>query len=506
MRDYRNYKLYGFVGGNRSGKTFVGSRIAIGEAIGHDPLAWNKLPMRADEIVLGEPKLIWAVTLSHDKSRTKQQRTVWEGAPRCMLKDNCRWRETNGFYNGVAVFKNGSVIKFKSAEQDLREFESDEVDLVWIDETIPLPYVTACLARTIDRSGHIIWTTIPDSPELHDVFVDRSLDPRSSEMLRPNDVGFCTAMIYDNKYLPKQDIEQAVRMWGPEEREMRALGKFALRGQLVYKEFSDNIHLERTPDPIPSDWTKYEVFDPGITNPFAVLFAGVDPLGVVHIYDEVYERGRTPSEIAAMVFLKRWKHSENIDPDVFRMLEELLDREENEDIAQLRSRESEIARHLKHYIGRMGRSEPAIVLIDPSAKSAAAGNQDGVQKLLERHGIWTKLANNDKQAGIMRVKEYLRGTDGIPWLKVGFHCRWFRYEISHWKYQETDPVHHGQFLGDRERTQDVNDHLMDCLYMLCLDRPNWKPGEPATAPPRSPMGVHQREVARSAEKNFRGVR
>jgi hypothetical protein len=503
-------KLFGMIGANRMGKSVWGAAVTVQTALDLDPLTWADLPTKVEEIKLGEaPKLIWAITTTWDKSRMNQQRHLWDMVPRGLWHGRqSQWKPTTGFYNNVASFKNGSIVKFKSAEQNLSEFESEAVDLVWIDETIPMEYVRAVLARTIDKSGKIIWTTIPDAAELYEVFVEKRFDPESDEMLNQEDVDFVGGVIYDNIFLPKKEIEIARRLWSPQEAQMRALGQFVLREGLVYDEFREDVHVEIPPSPIPPTWTKYESIDPGITNPTAVAFAAVDEDGVVHIYDEIYQRKRTPTEIAMMIYLKRWFHLNYIEESDAGEILDLLERADDEPLDRLQWREKELIRKVKPLLSRYGPCPPTETYIDPAARNTQAGSMMGIHAMYEGVGIWATLAQNDKTAGINRVKQHLRGLGGSPMLRVGVACRWARYEFTHYRYVKADPkLPRSQFLGDRERPRDVDDHLMDAIYYLLLQRPGWTPGSVPAPQPHTVAGRHAELVReRLAAKVRRGHR
>lgn len=509
IRTWRQHKLAGLIGGNRSGKTTVAGSICVGEAIGHDPLTWQNLPPNPQKITMREdPVLIWAVTTTYDKSRMRQQREIWQTTPRALLHPRSIWRAHHGFYNNVCEFRNGSIIKFKSAEQDLREFESESVDLIWIDETIPLPYVRACLARLIDRRGRMIWTTIPDAPELHDVFVARRLDPQAAEILNPEDVCMVHITMFDNPYLPRSEIERVRRMWGRQEARMRIEGEFLIRQGLVYPDYNEQRHLEIVPTVIPRGWSRYEAIDPGQTNPTAVLLAGVDEYGVIHCYDEIYERMRTPTEIAAMIFLKRWQHAGLLDPAASAQLTELLRRPSGVEPADRAGERMKLLRdRLDFWLKVLGPCEPELTLIDPAATSQQVGRRDTVQDMYLDAGIPTTPWRNDKRAGIVAVSQYLMGMDGTPLLKVSRDCRWLRYEFQHYRWAQLPARQEGQFAGDRERTIDRDDHLLDCLYGLCLFRPSHV-ADPYRPHPSSPMGMAmeaEREALLAARRGTRPI-
>ena len=59
-------------------------------------------------------------------------------------------------------FDNGSVMSFRSSEQDQSKHAGDDLDLIWIDEHVPLKIYLENYARLIDRNGVLYYTKTPD--------------------------------------------------------------------------------------------------------------------------------------------------------------------------------------------------------------------------------------------------------------------------------------------------------------------------------------------------------
>jgi hypothetical protein len=481
----RGKKLFGLIGGNRLGKTMWAVGKIAGAALGLDPLRLAELPSDPHAWRLGRPVKIWCLTTTLKKSRNVQQAELWRRIPRCFWRST--WRPASGFYNSIAQLTNGSVIDFRSEEQDISELESEAVDALWIDETVRISYVRAGLMRLIDRGGWCIWTTIPDSPELEDVFIRRQFDPASERTIREEDIGYLGGVMRDNPLLSEAQVALIEGLLPERERAMRVFGQFALRTGLVYGDYREALHLEEPEMPVPHEWTRYEVIDPGWDNPCAVLFGGVDDHQVKHVYDEVYERQRTVGEIAALIQLRRWEHRGLLTPDEIAGFGALTQpRRAGGATADTLAAQIELNTRVKAVLdewrGRYGEWRPARVLIDEYAGQRDQAKTVPLIRQFAEFGIHAQpCSNRNKPAQRARVREALRPLAGHVQLKIGYACKWARFEFTHYRLAEPDEESE-QYRDDVERVKPVHNHLMSCLEYWLAENPIWIPPTAEQAP------------------------
>lgn len=504
----RGKKLFGVIGANRMGKTVWAAGCVGGVALGVDPLAWKDQPADPRQWKLGPPRKVWCLTTSHEKSRAVQQAHVWQRL-RPWIKNT--WRPASGFYNSIAELVNGSLFAFKTHEQSITEMESEAVDALWIDETVRLSFVMAGLLRLIDKGGFAIWTTIPDQPWLDDLFVKRQLDPASQEVMSAEDVDFIGGVMRDNPHLGEKEIAQTERMLPGAEREMRIFGKFVVSEGLVYADYVEELHLESIELPISSDWTRYEVIDPGWDNPCAVLFAGLDRSGVTHCYAELYYRHKTVGEIAAMVYLERWIQRGLMTPTEILKYRELCADQVRQagDPVSLRQqvdRDEKLKRVIDAWRATKGDCRPRLVIIDEYAKQRdQAKPVSCLQQFADFGIVGVPASNSDKPNQRLKVRQLLRPIDGFVRFKVDERCTWLRWELTHHRkaapHEET-----GEYPDDRERVLAVNNHLISCVEYLVSNRPSWEPPAERPAPSGTVAGRHQelmREQEAAAEADWR---
>lgn len=469
-------KLFLFGAGNRAGKTEWATRWFLGQALGLDYRSLHERESPPRDWELGPPKLLWAVTTTLEKSRTMQQKVLSERLPPALRRS--RYHPASGYHNRVMTLRNGTRIIFKSAEQRLVEFESDSVHAVWIDEFIPLHYVSALLIRTTETNGPVVWTTWPGEMELHDVFVRRQMYPGAEGLLRPGDVGAVFGGMADNVYLTPEQVALQQRLANPDERAGRIFGRFTFKQDLVYPAYGE-AHRESVELPVPRDWTLYESIDPGWDNPCCVLFGGVDGRGVRHAYDEIYRRGRTVGQIAAEVFVRRWQHRGLLTPQEIAELQALIE-QHGPDLdapdafeAELR-RNAALRRVIDAWRAVKGDCAPYQVLMDEAGRQRDQAKPVSVHRQFAEFGIHASLASNRDEEGMRaRVREALAPLDGVPRLMIDRRCAFGDYELRHYKHKvRLDGL---RPEGDREQVRRRDDHFISCLeYWLAAD-PRWRP-------------------------------
>jgi len=507
--ELRTKKIFGYLAGNRAGKTEWAVRIVIGAALGLNPARLHELPQDPRSWPLGPKRLIWPITTTKEKSRETQQRYVWERIPHCLIQGNTSWNSKSGFHNNVLPLVNGTRLVFRSAEQDIRTFEGDPVHLVWPDEAIDLRFILASIKRLADHQGPLIWTSWPSTPELKDVFFERQLDADSPK-LPAEEVGYVQAGMADNIYLAPDEVAMQTMLTDPLEVAGRIFGQFAFTEGLVYPMFHELTHVKgETRYPIPDDWTRDEAIDPGWDNPCAVLFTCVDKAGVRGVYDEIYVRHRTVGEIAALIYGARWKHAGKLSAaelEEFLQLTAPLAGDSGGTLAAAATAETRIKTIVDRYRARCGDCSPRRTVVDEYSQQRDQAKPVNFISQLRGFGIVAEPASNqDKPGQRAKVREQLRPLDGIVRLWFAWNCEKLRWEFKHHRMKRKH-ADLKEYLGDREEVLDGNNHALSCLeYWLATD-PQYVPLEKRPAPPGSIMARHQElERKRKASGSWKNL-
>lgn len=256
-----------------------------------------------------------------------------------------------------------------------------------------------------------------------------------------------------NKFLPSNFIE--INAAGkPEWWKKRYLeGSFEHSEGMVYPEFATTFI---DPFEIPKDWERFVALDHGLRNPTAVVFGAIDPKqGIAYIYDEYYKPNALVPE-----------HAEKIRPKV-------------EEIP-------------------MGRLR--FMIADPSIRNKSDPiNGKSVQSLYSEYGLFFQPANNDVEAGILRVNSYIeRGK-----LKIFNNCINLRKEGIGYKFPELSMDALNKNLD--ERPIKAHDHIMDALRYALMRLPEdpLQLANEAYNPPKS-YGNERQETFKYDEDEFEG--
>lgn len=273
----------------------------------------------------------------------------------------------------------------------------------------------------ITKKGREIIPTTPDSSAewVHELWT----------MGQEGRFPYIESFYWDRTANPTYDLEEferAKEFYGADNPVFREqyLGEWVFYGGLVYPLYRPESHVIE-PFDIPHNWPVVRAIDFGHRDPFAVLWGAVGPHNEIYIFREYYStEGRSIREHASII--KTYSRTERI-------------------------------------IQTVG---------DPQAKQSIED--------LCYEGVACDSANHDRQAGRMRVMEYLLQTeDGTPAypeklrlkqkypkMYIFSTCKELQRELRYYRWREGLSKE-----GDKERTEG-DDHLADCLRYLCMTRPS----------------------------------
>lgn len=207
-----------------------------------------------------------------------------------------------------------SEITVMTYEQDDKSFEGWTGNWAWFDEPPPKEKFDATKRGLMSLKGRYWITATPiNEPWLYDELIYKKDD----------DVFFINVDIYDNPYLDKKWIEWFEKGLTEDAKEARLHGRFKHLTGLVYKMFDPAIHvIPKSKIQIKSNWPKYFVCDPHDRKPHFGIWATVDPLGTIYIFDEIKYPG-TIKDFSTQILMREVMGKENqITPmDVIRILD-----------------------------------------------------------------------------------------------------------------------------------------------------------------------------------------
>lgn len=396
------------LGGKRSGKTTWGVVETSWAALGiHPYISYPPPPLKIRVCGVSSTAGIKGILLP----------MFHEWLPKHAIK---RWWSEEGILELV----NGTLIDFKSYEQDLDKFEGVERHLVWMDEEPPKEIYTSNFMRTISNgiNGKLVITGTP----LHGLnwIYDELYD--NPKAILPA-VEHVTVSIFDNPHLTKEAIETVKNDPAMQDELDAALyGKFIPKSGLIYKGFEDK-HIIPPVDKPDKDWLIVTGLDLHDRNPHGVLFAGLNKDGVLTVYDEIYEQ--------CII--------------------------------------SELAAKIKSRLG--DRFPPAMNIADTSLNTPQSiSGISEAQELAMKYGIYITEAHKDVQSGILKVMEYLNPGDGKkPKLYITENCTQLIREFRHYVWDEY--ARQKDRYNPKEKPRKKDDHLLDALRYICMAQITYRP-------------------------------
>jgi len=307
---------FALLGGNGSGKTDAATQIAVAAMLGRNHpsvQAWLRTNQLDPETVPPYPgRVLFSALTSNDNRKVLREKV------RRYLPPGCTWRNEHG--DGEAEVRppgaegNGAVIVFKSNDQGARAYQSDEFDLVILDEEHNSEVFGECLMRIGRRpwKGCYILLSMAPLKGMTWVYDDFQGEPKPGYR-------FAEVDGRDNPFIDQ--VGRAVRMagFGKHEQAARQGGKFvALEGR-VYDDFARSTHLVPAAE-VPKEWLRYAAIDFGTSNPFCCVLAALDPTdNVLHVLAVHYQAGwtweRQAVALRAMFDRHGWPETTWADPE-----------------------------------------------------------------------------------------------------------------------------------------------------------------------------------------------
>ena len=270
-------------GGNRSSKTYSSAAYVNKKCLAKPKQRW------------------WMCAETFSDSVNIQQRKVWELLPKNRIKYG-RYDEVNGFTNRKLVFDNGSIIIFKSYDQNREAFQGDDIDGIANDEEPPFSIYREQRMRLMDRNGEMIFSMtslkgvtdlVQEIYENNTVLKSRyapMVDEELPVIVEKDGISFYMLWTTDNPYLDQSRVQEECKLMTRDEIKSRIYGiPINLAGK-IYMRFNTNIHVVSFEDLPFSNVCLYHVLDPHDRKPWAMIWIAVDKTGTAYVVDEYPNR------------------------------------------------------------------------------------------------------------------------------------------------------------------------------------------------------------------------
>lgn len=373
----------------------------------------------------------WAATFA-DLSVKNQQRIIYEWIDKRCLSYGT-YNPQSGWIKRTIVLGNNSILGYKTYDQGKSSFQSDSLDLIWLDEECSWELFQECLARLTDRNGLLLFTFTALSGFTKLVDFLYSGDPN---------VQLFNLSMLDNPYISAEAKKIFLSVVDADEKDARVYGTVTTKSGLVYKEFKPRLHV------VPGFDYKTRVKR---NRDRFMLIGSID----CHI--------RTPHRYLEVLWDK--------EVDEAYVVAELVAPEESMNIASF----SALLKQLR------GDCVPELTLIDTSSmaplistatpgENAEQDESSSIRAEFFKAGIQTVLAAKDVGVGIQLVKQRLlpQAKTATPRLFVLDSCTEFLKEIARYSWADRSAQSTDRY-GQQNTVKKTNDHLLDNLRYVVIN-------------------------------------
>lgn len=339
----------------------------------------------------------------------------------------------NKTYEAEWITDTGWTVSVMTYDQDVKEFESATVGLVWCDEPPPEPIYKASIAR-LRKGGFMFITATPltGSAWMYDEIV---ANPDAEGQFRTSlgaDVEDACKIHGVRGFLDHDQIVKMIAQYDDDDKQARIFGKFQHLTGLVFKKWNKKVHVVEPFFPHPRDYVVIEAIDPHPRNPDAVMWVAVDKFGQKFIVDELYIKASTP-ELAQRIIEKRQGKRvilQIADPSAF-----IVDKHTGRSLAS-----------------DLYEASDGLLNYDRGSKR----RQDAIRR--------TKDALNFVRSGAVIVKP--------PELYVSELCTRTIWEFGHWQWDDWRGKT-AEYKNPKETPMDKDDHMMENIGRILLEEPTF---------------------------------
>ncbi len=315
QKNWKNYSVHVFLGGNRSTKSTLASRLSL----------WGGATIPEAEIR--------CYHVNEDRSIQDQQAMIYDALPAQIkalptkkgMHHSLQYSQKNGFTDNICIlpplpgYRKGGSIKFgnyRQYQQDAQIIEGFKAHIAWGDEEMPQKMFETLQYRMIDYHGRIIlsFTTLNGwTPLIQDILgktrtlqtrfaplVGRDLPIMQESLSRPG-----TAIYYfwteDNAFIDTKDFVDKIKGRPKDEILARAYGIPTKSITGVFPGFNkeinvipheklpwleENLKKDKNGKAIPYKVTRYMAIDPAGSKAWFMAWVAVDAMGTWWVYRE----------------------------------------------------------------------------------------------------------------------------------------------------------------------------------------------------------------------------
>lgn len=313
----------------------------------------------------------------------------------------------------TAIFHNGSKIFFKSSDSGPARHAGAKIHLLVVDEEIDGDVVEECQARLIDYAGIMRVTVTPVTGVQW--LKDLCKKPTTKEI---------RVSMFDNPHINQEKAQEYIDGLPAHMRKTRELGDFLALSGLVFPEVIDPIYWVKPHEyKVDRDANVIFCLDPGY-GVTACLWVALYPDDSVIVFDEYYQKNLFPDTNAPKILKKELHFS---------------------------------ARITKRWI-------------DPASKQHTT-NPNSAREQYRQHGITCHYAQNDVDAGLAEVRNYLN-PDILGHPRVKFYDT-----LVNLKEEFANYIYEPPGKSDRIKPRKKHDHLIDCLRYILFSKPRYRTQE-----------------------------
>lgn len=353
---------------------------------------------------------------------------------------------------------NGSEILFRylDNEKDYDRLHGLETDVLFIDEatqfTEEIIKKLFSIVRGANKFPKRIYMTCNPGGVGHGYIKRIFIDKKYKDGEDPEDYSFIQSLVTDNKVLMETDpgYIKMLESLPAKIKEAWLAGRWDVFQGAYFEEFRDRPDVVKCneagiseeealtqrrythviePFEIPRDWSITRAYDWGYGKPFSFLWVATDYEGTAYVFLEWYGCTKTPNEGIKWNNAQQMSHCKEIE-DGHRWLKG------------------------KHIYG----------VADPSIWDGSH-DTDGIScaEIGEKYGVYFDKANNERIAGWMMLREYLKfDEEGRPKLYIFNTCE---------NLIRTIPL----MMFDEKKVEDLDtmleDHDLDALRYFAMSRP-----------------------------------
>lgn len=378
------------------------------------------------------------------------------------------------------IYIDGTPVYFRACSQAQTVFEAAAMDIYWWDEQGEEAKFDGANARVRRRHGRHTMTLTP-----HHVAgrPDTGAGSFIHKLWKGEQTSGLTVMKYHcgigeiPPWIYTEEAKAAAKVeWEIEPTESgdirklregrsRLYGEFHETSGLVFDEFDQSVHIIE-PIPIKKSWTRYRSIDHGRIEPCAALCLAVTDKGDCIIYNEYYERDRSIDENCSGIIQACGNTRK-----------------------KLGSFQDSYGRVYDRYDEIQSKDRYRWTVIDP--RSAGKHLDDGtitIGKMYQIGGLNTRPGSGQPtNLMVPVVREYITidnerthivtGKRGAPRVYIFSTCKDTIKEITEWAYEAVQRKDKKGRVSWQERPKALNDHLMMCLMMLCMENLVWVPSD-----------------------------